>query len=200
MTRLSILAVAALALVACGPGAKIGNGKQGAAEALMAASGPTKAGSDKAGTPVDLTGAVTWTCPKGGSAKLSGFSLNVNTTGGANVSQSFKLEYLSCGLADSDQGVAIYNGSMTVNQTIVTSATGVDLEQKFVGHVLVQGAFDDFIDADVTQKVSAGVLNGTGQVSATLIGSITTSSGAYSYNEAVSVTGGRLSATLPPKK
>jgi len=199
MKRLSILAVSTVALLACGPGAKIGNGKQGAAEALMAASGPTKAGSDKAGSPVDLTGAVTWTCPKGGQAKLSGFSIKVNTTGGANISQTFKLEYLACGLADSDQGVAIYNGSMSVDQSIVTGTTGVDLEQKFTGRVLVQGAFDDFIDADVTQKISAGVLNGTGNVSATLVGSITTSSGAYTYDEAVTVTAGRISAVIQTK-
>lgn len=199
MKRLVILAVAGLALVACGPGAKIANGKQGAAEALMAGSGATKAASDKATTPVDLTGAVTWTCPKGGQAKLSGFALKVNTTGGANISQTFKLEYLACGVADSDQGVAIYNGSLSVDQSIATSATGVNLEQKFVGHVLVQGAFDDFIDADVTQQISASALSGTGSVSATLVGSITTSSGAYTYNEAVTVTAGRISAEVKAK-
>lgn len=199
MKRIAILAVGTLALVGCGPGAKIGNGKQGAAEALMAASGPTKAGSDKAGTPVDLTGAVSWNCPKGGTAKLSGFSLNVNVTGGASISQSFKIEYLACGLADSDQGVAIYNGTMALEQKIVTSTSGVDIEQKFVGRVSVQGAFDDFIDANVTQKISAGVLNGTGSVSATLIGTIKTSSGSYDYNEAVTVTGGRITAEIKQK-
>ena len=69
--RVSMLMMAALAMAmtACGgPGVKVGGGKDGAAQALYAASGPTSAGAMKATTPIDLTGSQSWSCPEGGSA------------------------------------------------------------------------------------------------------------------------------------
>ena len=65
------LFAAALALVACGPPpAKIADGKQGAAEALYAASGPTK-GSTTRSQPIDVTLTdLNVSCQFGGSAIL----------------------------------------------------------------------------------------------------------------------------------
>lgn len=201
MKKLLFLAVSLLGLVACGPGAKITEGKQGAAEALYAASLPTKAGADRAATPIDLTGAVKWNCPEGGSAEITGFSVNIGLGTGTSVSQSINLQYNGCGLAKSDVGVAVYNGTLQVSQKVLASSSGAAIEQSFKGKVLVQGAFDDFLDADVTQSVQAGALGTSGAgVAMTLKGTVANSSGSYAFDESVSVTAGRISATLPTKK
>ena len=55
MKRVLMLVVGSFVMMACGPGAKI-DGKQGAAEAMFAASQPTKAKADPSSTPVDVTG------------------------------------------------------------------------------------------------------------------------------------------------
>lgn len=200
MRLIVIAAVSVVGLVACGPGAKIGGGKQGAAEALYAASMPTKAGSDKAATPFDLPlGGVSWSCPQGGTAQLSGFGVDVSTVAGASISQKFTLTYQSCGLAKSEAGTAVYNGSMSVSQSVITGSGGVSVKQAFKGKVQVQGAFDDFIDVDVVQSVDVSALAGTGGVAMTLKGTVATSSGAYAYDEAINVTAGSITADLSKK-
>ena len=57
MTRLMAVSVVILAFCACGPGAKISGGKQGAAEALYAASGVTKNAAANTAT-ITLTSAI----------------------------------------------------------------------------------------------------------------------------------------------
>ena len=153
MKRLGLVAVASVGLLACGPGAKLGGGKQGAAEALMAASQASLASSPGGG--IDLTAGVSWACPMGGEAKLSGFSLSAGTGG---VAQGFTLTYRDCALAKSGSYRAVFNGSMTVTQAVTTTATSVDVKQTFKGKLLVQGDFDDFIDADVAQTVTVADL------------------------------------------
>lgn len=201
MKRLfAVMTMSMLGLVACGPGAKIGGGKQGAAEALYGASKATSAGANKQTGGVDITGSISWSCPEGGTAELSGFSVAIDTTGGATVKQTFTAKYNDCGAAKSDQGVAKYNGSWNVTQSVITSANGVSVDQAFKGKVLVQGAFDDFVDADVTQSVLvSGLSSTTGSVSMTLKGTITTSAGTNTYNEEVNVTAGTLTADVSKK-
>lgn len=200
MKNLFIVAAAAvLGLSACGGNAKIGGGKQGAAEALMAASAPTKAGSSKATGGVDLTGAVDFTCSEGGTAKLSGFQAVIDTTGGANVSQKFTITYTNCGLAKSDAGTAVYNGTWDVTQSVITSGGNVSVDQKFVGKITVGGAFNDFIDANVTQSVNVSDLGTSAAVSMKLVGTIATSAGSNSYNESLNVTGGKITVDASAK-
>ncbi len=205
MNRFAIAAftVSVVALSACGPGAKISGNKESAASALFAASMPTKASSDKSSGGADLTGDLAYNCPQGGTAKLSGFSAVFGAGGGTlNVGQKFTITYNACGLAKSDYGTAVYNGSMTAEQTVNLAGgqgTGgsVAIDQKLKGKVSVQGAFDDFIDADVTQQVSAAALGtGSGSLSMKLIGTVATSNGSYTYNEDVNVTAGSLSAEV----
>ena len=105
-----------------------------------------------------MTGAVDFSCSEGGTAKLSGFQAVIDTTGGANVSQKFTITYTNCGLAKSDAGTAVYNGTWNVTQIIVTSGGNVAIDQKFVGKITVGGAFNDFIDANVTQSVNVSDL------------------------------------------
>ncbi len=197
---LVVAAVSMLGLVACGPGAKIGGGKQGAAEALFGASKATGAPASKQAGGIDLSGGVKFSCPEGGNAEMTGFSVAIDTTGGANVKQSFTVKYNDCGAAKSDQGVAKFNGSWTVTQSVIVNGTAVKVDQKFVGKVLVQGAFDDFIDANISQQVNVSDLSTSGaSVSMTLNGTITDSSGKYEFNEAVNVNGGSLTADLSKK-
>jgi hypothetical protein len=191
--------VAACALSACGPGAKISNGKQGAAEALYAASRPSKASADKTAAPIDI-GTISWSCPEGGSAKVVGLGVAIDLTGGAAVAQKVSIAFNSCGLAKPEVGTAVFNGELAFTQAVNVTTSQVGLNQKILGKVLVQGAFDDFLDADVTQTVAVGALDGTGSVGMTLKGSISTSTGSYTFDEMVSVIAGHLSASVSASK
>ncbi len=184
-------------LMACGPGAKI-DGKQGAAEALFAASQPTKANMDTTSSPIDLTGGITWNCPEGGSAKISGAAISFGTSGG---STGVTISYTNCGLAKSSAGIALYNGELTVSQEVGVTSTTASVSQRFKGKVLVQGAYDDFIDADVSQEVNVGDLGTTGKsVSMRLRGDIATSEGSFSFDQAVEVTSGTISVKASANK
>jgi hypothetical protein len=187
-----LVAVGTLGLMACGGTARIGGGKEGAAQAFFAASSATSAGANRSATPLDITGSLTWKCPDGGEATLSGFGASVNTGGGgATVAQNFTVTYKNCGAAKSDVGVAVYNGSMTVTQSVVTGADGVSVDQQFKGRVEVQGAFNDYIDADVRQQVSVtGLSSSGGTVGMKLVGTIKTSTDSHTFNETVNVTAG----------
>lgn len=196
MNRVSLFTLAAVGLMACGPGAKIATGKQGAAEALFAASRPTKSAADKSQTPADI-GTITWNCPKGGTAELSAAGAGINIGGGnTSVGLKLNLKYNGCGLADSDAGIAVYNGSLTLTQSVQVVSSSVSIEQSFAGKVLVQGAFDDYLDANVKQIISAAALESGATVDMKLQGSIATSSGSYTFDESISVTSGRLSVQV----
>lgn len=198
--KMSVLA-AALTLVgtACGPGAKIGGGKQGAAEALFAASQPTTGAVDRNMQPIDInfSGEVTVGCKFGGSATMKGFQLLTGTAGSTNIGQKFTLAYNNCGAVKTDVGVANFNGAFDVNQTVQAGSGAVNIAQTFKGKVTVDGAFDDFLDADISQKVSATALSATGGgVSIELVGSLETSTDKHTFNESVSVTPGNLSVLV----
>lgn len=201
MKKLIPVAVAtfsAMTLVACGgANAKVGGGKDGAAQSLLAASAPTKAASNRAAAPVDLTGDVAWSCPHGGTAKLSGFQ-NVDVQGGLGVSvaQAFTVTYDSCGLAQSDVGTAVYSGTLAVTQKVEVTQGGVFVDQQLKGRVSISGAFSDFLDADVTQRVAVTALGNDGTVSMELKGTLANASGSYSYDGALSVSSGSLPARL----
>lgn len=195
--RILMLVVGSLAMVACGPGAKI-DGKQGAAEALFAASGPSKAKADPSSTPIDLTGGVDWKCPQGGNASIGGAGISVGTGG---VSTSVTLTYKDCGMTKSDIGVAIFNGDMTLSQSVVTAGGNVSVDQGFKGRVKVQGAYDDFLEADVKQQIAVGDLGVTGKgVTMKLVGTITTSEATWTFDEMVTVTAGQITAKINASK
>ena len=191
--RVLMLVVGSFVMMACGPGAKI-DGKQGAAEAMFAASQPTKAKADTSSTPVDLTGGVDFKCPQGGNASINGAGISI---GGGGVASSFTLKYSNCGMTKNDVGVAIFNGEMTFSQSIATSGSNVSVDQSFKGKVLVQGAYDDFIEADVKESVAVGDLGASGSgVSVVLKGTIKTSQDTFTFDEMVSVIAGQISAKI----
>ncbi len=189
--RISMLVVGSLVMVACGPGAKI-DGKQGAAEALFAASQPSKASSSA--SPIDVSA----NCPHGGTAEINGVGISIGSgSGGAAVGTNFNMKYNGCGVAKGDIGIAIYNGELKFTQNIMASSGNALIEQGFKGKVLVQGAYDDFLDVDVSQRVAVGDLgaNGTG-VSVVLKGTISTSEGTFTFDESINVVAGQISAKI----
>ncbi len=193
---------AALTLVACGPGAKIGGGKQGAAEALFAASGPTSGASDRnqQGIVIDVKlQDLAVACRHGGEAVMKDFTLKVDTSTplSANVGQNYDMAYNNCGAVKTEVGVANLNGSFKLVQTVATTSGSASVSQSFKGRITFDGAFNDFLDADIVQTVNASALaTGTGSVSVVLKGTLTDSSGTYTYDEAVNVTAGSLSVDL----
>jgi hypothetical protein len=201
LIRICTVSCLALALAACGPGEKIASGKQGAAEALYAASGSTKQGADRLSQPL-LTTDLSITCQLGGTARLSGFQAVTNTglgNGGAlSVGQSFTVTFDHCAAANtsSGSGKAELNGHVDVTQAVDVSTSSADVLQKLKGHIDYQGAMNDFLDADVTQTISAAALSATsGGVSLNLNGTLADSSGSYTYatTDAVAVNAGTIS-------
>lgn len=189
--RISMLVVGSLVMVACGPGAKI-DGKQGAAEAMFAGSQPSKANT--AASPVDVSA----NCPYGGTAEINGAGISIGIGGGgAGVGTNFNMKYNGCGVAKGDIGVAIYNGELTFSQNIMTSAGTASIDQGFKGRVLVQGAYDDFLEVDVRQQVAVGDLGASGTgVSVILKGTITTSEGSFVFDDTITVVAGQISAKI----
>jgi hypothetical protein len=199
MMRVVIFSMAAIGLMACGPGAKIAPGEQGAAESLFAASKPTKSAADKNGSPADI-GTITYNCPEGGTAEITAAGASINIGNNTQVGLKLNLKYNGCGLAKSDVGVAVYNGSLTLVQSVKVVSTSVSVEQSFSGRVLVQGAFDDFLEADVKQVIEAAALASGASVSMTLIGTIKNSSGSYTFDKAITVTSGSISVEVKSSK
>ena len=193
--RVLAVVIGSFVMMACGPGAKI-DGKQGAAEAMFAGSQPSKANT--AASPIDVSS----NCPHGGTAQISGAGVSIGIGGGgANVGTTFNMKYNNCGVAKSNIGVAIYNGELKFTQSISTSGGSANVSQAFKGRVLVQGAYDDFLDVDVSQQVAVGDLGASGSgVSVVLKGTITTSESTFTYDEAISVVAGQISAKITASK
>ncbi len=198
----ALLSLMPVVLFACGPGAKL-DGKQGAAEALFLMSQPT---AEKTGASGGSSGngsiGASWNCPHGGDASLKASSLNINIGGGSSVDldANLKLTYSECGLSKDDLGIAIFDGAIDFTQSVTTGESLVSVSQHFKGEVKLSGAYDDFVNADVTQRVAVGDLSADGKsVSVELIGTITTSDGTFEFNESLNVTAGRLSARVDSK-
>jgi hypothetical protein len=190
MTRLTLL-VASVGLFACGPGAKVA-GKEGATQALFAASSASL--SAPGGTTASPAIGNFFQCPHGGKASLAAYSVDVS---GANLAQGATLRYENCGAAKADVGVAVLNGDMKIAQNIMTGAQGSKVSQKFEGRLLMQGAFDDFLEANITQEVDVSSVGSTGPAVAVMLkGTLTTSSGTYTYDEAVTVDASTINAQV----
>lgn len=199
-TQLMTISVAVLAFCACGPRAQISGGKQGAAEALLAASGPLKGGTDKMGSKLDVTGHIDVKCAEGGSASLHGFGVVLGGNGLADVGQSFTADYNNCGVM-TGMGVATMTGTLTVVQAIKVATGTVDVDQSVKGKLHWGGACDDFLDIDVTQKLAVGALTQTtGGVSMTVKGKVINTEGTFTFDEAVNVTPGKVSVVVTGEK
>lgn len=191
MSKHLMVVAVAVAVSACGgPGAKIASGKQGAAEAVYALSSPTQQPA-----PGDITvngnGTFGLKCKDGGSAALSGFASGQAGPTGGSFTGGFTIEYQSCGLA-TKQGTVVVNGKLTMSQAVSAGQSGAAFEQTFKGKVTLSGAIDDFLDVDVRQVLNATATGG-GAVAMNLKGTVSNSSGTYTFDEAVDVTPGQIS-------
>lgn len=186
--RLSMIAAVALTLTACG-GAKLGGGKQGAAEALFQASGP--ASSARGAAARLYTSGATSVETKVQGQKSGSVTLSIDTSSTSNIGDlAMTLKYDNF----SDDGKNYYSGQMTMtmhfdfNITDTTASGSVALTMK--GRVDISGEISDFVDADVTETVAFNALKDqSGTVSIKLNGTIATSSESYVYtNEEVTFT------------
>jgi hypothetical protein len=205
--RLSLLALATTALVACGGGAKIGGGKEGAAKALFDASQPAGQGGNKSQQGLNVSGLglnvsglvdprtlasaadtsfeVAVDCAKSGSVKLK-----LDLTGSGTTAGSFKydVEYKDC----SQDGINEFKGKLSMEYSFAGTGTSLDLSMRLKGKIEISGDVDDFVDADVTETVAFSATSATsGSVTLKLNGSIKTSDGSYTYaNESLTITAG----------
>lgn len=196
LTRLTILSAMTLGLVACG-GAKLGGGKEGAAQAAFQASQPAGRGSQTAQSLVKqamASGAATLTV-KANCAKSGTVSLSLDSTAGTEVGAiGYTVTYDAC----NEDGKNEYNGTMTTAMTFDIDVTNDNVNAALTvamkGKLNIDGEVSDFIDADVkmTMNVNATSAN-AGSVSLVVDGTIKTSEGSYTYaKETISVTAGEL--------
>jgi hypothetical protein len=187
--RLSIVAAVALTLTACG-GAKLGGGKQGAAEALFQASGPaasTKGAAARMLQSGAVTGEVKVDGQKSGSATLS---FDVSDSDSTNGYFAYNVKYDNF----SDDGKNYYSGQMALklkfdfNITQTSAAGSMVLTMK--GKINISGEISDFLDADITETVDFSALSSqSGSVTVKLDGRIATSTETHTYaNETISFT------------
>ncbi|MFL5346974.1 MAG: hypothetical protein ACJ8AT_19495 [Hyalangium sp.] len=190
--RLSLVAAAATALVACGGGAKIGGGKEGAAKAAFQAGQPAGKGANTSGQDLlrqmaagAATGSAEFSadCAKGGSVKLK---LDLTSTGSQDGSVKYKADYNNC----NQDGINSYDGSMEIEFKIAGTATSLEMSLRLKGKVDISGTISDSIDADVTETFAATATSATaGMVTIKVDGSIKTSSASYTYaNETLNIT------------
>lgn len=188
--RLSILAAASAALVACGGGAKIGGGKEGAAKAAFEASQPAANGGKGsllqalASGQTNVNAEIKVDCAQGGTAELK-LDLTGGTTTGAF---KYEVKYDDC----SEDGVNEFNGSMTMELSITGGATSGEIAMKLKGKIELSGDIDDFLDMDVTETISFSALTATsGSITVKLNGTIKTSEASHVYNnESITITAG----------
>lgn len=193
-TRLTILSAMTLGLAACG-GAKLGGGKEGAAQAAFQASQPTGRGSKTGQSLVKqalASGAATLTltanCADSGKVSLSLDATNTSTDGMVN----YTVTYDAC----NEDGQNEYNGTMatsigfTFDPTYTSGAFVIGMK----GKLTIDGDISDSIDANVKMKMEfTATSTHAGSVSLVLDGTIKTSDGSYVYNnETIAIAAGEL--------
>jgi hypothetical protein len=208
MKQLLIGCLAAVTLSACGSGVKLSGGKEGAAAALFAASGPTAGeGSPVGGGFLNMEFSVP--CPLGGKAIMKNFGIGLGMTGSSST--TFTMAYDGCAVSTFDnpkteqveQDKVLLGGSLDLSQSINFSGgtTGGNAVLTLKGKVDFGGALDDYLEADISQTVDWSKLGTTtGSVSLTLHGTLKTSTASYSFEqETLNITAGTLIAERPEK-
>lgn len=178
-------ALASLSVVfGCGGGAKLAPGKDNAASAVfMTSQGANstphsiyRLAQENIGGGLD----VTVSCQHGGNVTIH-YTVNVSP---GSTGLSFDLRYSGCNY----DGKTSLDGTMSVTESVVTGASTASVSLQLSGRVNFSGAISDFVSADVTEQVATGDLNGVTSASITLNGTVSDSSGTYTYNnETISV-------------
>jgi hypothetical protein len=199
--RMTLFSALMVGLTACG-GAKLGGGKEGAAQAVFQASQPTGRNGTNgqallaqalASGATSVT--ITASCTKGGNATLS-LDADETTTDpntGA-VSFTYDVTYNDC----NEDGKNALDGSMrttlTANFSYDGNMSNASITYKMKGRLEISGEVSDFVNADITMTMSATASSAhTGSVALTLNGSIATSTETHVYNnERINITAGEL--------
>lgn len=212
--RMAVAGVLAAGVLGCGQGAqKIGGGKEGAVAALSLINGSTKNSGSLmllAGQPVTVSssGEASVTCEHGGTAAIKGFTLKINTGATTTLEQSYTLTFDKCAAHTYDNPDTaaietekiILDGSMTVAQNIAVTTGGAgnygNVSQTLKGKITFGGAFNDYLDANVTEKLDWAALSAkNAQVSIVVDGTIATSSESHTFsNETHSIKAGVIVA------
>lgn len=187
--RLALVAAFTLAVTSCAPGARLGGGKEGAAEALFQASSPAT-GARGAALQAFKSGAFTGSIKvdgrKSGSATLSADVIASVKQG--EVAYSVKYDNFS------DDGKVFYNGTLTVGVgfkfDVSDDAASGDVQISFKGRLKMSGEIDDFLEADITETLAFSAIAASGaSVSIVLDGTIQTATETHTYaNETLSFT------------
>ena len=200
--RMTLFSALMVGLAACGGGAKLGGGKEGAAQAVFQASQPAgRSGSTNgqallaqalASGATSIT--VTASCSKGGNISLTLDADETVNDPNAAFSLTYDITYNNC----KEDGKNAYDGTMRTVMNGYVSYNGgtanVSMTYKMKGRLDISGDISDFVSADVTMTMSATASSAhTGSVDITLNGSIATSSESYVYNnERIHITAGEL--------
>ncbi|KFA90588.1 hypothetical protein Q664_27370 [Archangium violaceum Cb vi76] len=193
-----VLSAMTLGLVACG-GAKLGGGKEGAAQAAFQASQPVGRNSNKSADALvrqalasgALTASVSYKCHTSGEVSWSVDLTNV----GQNGTLSYDVNYDGC----NEDGKNEYNGKMAYAMRFAIDPT----LQRFAfittmkGKLSIEGEISDYIEADVALSMELTATSAhSGNVSLVLDGTIKTSEGSHVYTkETLSITAGELPKT-----
>ncbi|ATB27832.1 hypothetical protein [Melittangium boletus] len=194
--RLMVVSVMSLGLAACG-GAKLGGGKEGAAQAAFQASQGPGRGHSKTGQALveramasgatsDLK--ISATCAHSGSASLT---LQASTNPGEGLF-SYAVSYDAC----NEDGVNEYDGTLTTTM-------GITLDPKYMGFgffvahkgkITIDGEISDSLDMDVKIIMDVSATSArSGSVKLVFDGTIKTDEGTYTYaNETIVIVAGEL--------
>jgi hypothetical protein len=182
VTRLFLLSWIASAVVACGGGAKLGGGKEGAAQAAsqLGQAGGTGANGALAELPAQgatFMSTVEVACPNGGRI---GVGVNVDLANPLNSGWMFR--YMGCSV----DGKNFYNGELNYTWTLSSgdpTGTSFAFSVGLRGKVDISGVISDTLTVDFTESISLE----SNTLSITIDGSIATSTASYTYtNESFS--------------
>ncbi len=83
---------------------------------------------------------------------------------------------------------------MQVTQRVFLVGPRSDIAQTFSGRLTIGGAFDDFLETEITQTVTLADLGAERSVAAVFKGSVSNRSGSYTFDESVNITAGQLTS------
>jgi hypothetical protein len=184
-TRLTMLSAMTAGLVACGGGAKLGGGKEGAAQAAFQASQPAGRGGTTAQRLLDqamASGAVNITlsanCAKSGKASLV---LDSNVIG-SDGSLNYTVNYESC----NEDGRNEYDGTMATSMKFSFNDSNYTSGAFIIGmkgKLTIEGDVSDFVDADIRLTMDFAATSArAGTVRLVADGYVKTSESTYTYD------------------
>jgi hypothetical protein len=180
LSLLPLLGLSALAAAGCGGGgAKLGGGREGAAQAVYQATQVSGRGSGQARQ--GLNGAaleVSTSCTHGGTAALR-LDTAAAPTDPSSPAFTYDVAYRGC----NEDGRNTLDGTLRTALALAASTSGrIELTQHVKGRLDIRGEVDDFVDADVTVVVVVDASSQTeATVSVRMTGSITTSTERHTY-------------------